>query len=266
MQKTISIRRYAQQVKSKLNFFLFKLTNHNKEDFECPICGYTGPFMDISPPTGLRKHAKCPSCNALERHRFQFLVVSHILNNIDAAKLKMLHFAPESFFQDLFSRRFGQCETADLSMRGVDHNVDLQHLPFPNGSYDFVFASHVLEHIADDERAISEIRRVLRPKGIAILPVPIVCETTIEYPSANPYEAYHVRAPGLDYYRKFSRYFSKVEQFSSYSQPWKYQVFIYEDRSRWPSEHCPFRPPMAGEKHIDIVPVCFVGDEKLLQE
>ena len=32
--------------------------------FECPICGYHGPFEDFNSPTGLRKHAKCPQCGS----------------------------------------------------------------------------------------------------------------------------------------------------------------------------------------------------------
>jgi len=39
---------------------------------------------------------------------------------------------------------------------------------------------------------------VVQMNGIAILPVPLVCEKTLEYPEPNPYEAYHVRAPGMD--------------------------------------------------------------------
>jgi ubiquinone/menaquinone biosynthesis C-methylase UbiE len=170
----------------------------------------------------------------------------------------MLHFAPEPFFRDFFSQRFGQYETADLSMEGVTHKVDLQQLPFANSTYDFVFASHVLEHIPDDERAISEIRRILKPSGIAILPVPIVAEKTIEYPEPNPYETYHVRAPGKDYFDRYKRHFSKVENFSSDTLPQKYQLFVYEDRTQWPSKECPLRPAMQGEKHSDVVPVCYV--------
>jgi len=169
----------------------------------------------------------------------------------------MLHFAPEPFFREYFSKQFGQYESADLSRKGVDHNVDLQQLPFDNGSYDFIFASHVLEHIPDDEKAISEIRRVLKPNGIAILPVPIVAERTIEYPEPNPHEAYHVRVPGIDYFDKYEHHFSRIEWFSSDSLPEKYQLFVFEDRSQWPSRECPLRPSMAGEKHIDIVPVCY---------
>ena len=139
------------------DLMIFKLRTIGKERFECPVCGYKGPFMDIAPTTGLRKHAKCPNCNALERHRIQFLVVKTVLSDISTTDLKMLHFAPEPCFREYFSKRFGQYESADLSMKGVDHNVDLQQLPFDSGSYDFIFASHVLEHIADDEKAILEI-------------------------------------------------------------------------------------------------------------
>ena len=158
------------------------------------------PLHGFRPSTGLRKHARCPNCTALERHRIQFVVLHEVLRDRKTAHLKMLHFAPEPFFREFFSQRFGQYETADLKMKGVDHNVDLQHLPFGDKTYDFVFASHVLEHIPDDQKAISEIRRILKPNGIAILPVPIYSEKTIEYPEPNPHESYHVRAPGMDYF------------------------------------------------------------------
>ncbi len=170
----------------------------------------------------------------------------------------MLHVAPEPFFRGFFSARFGTYETADLSMNGVDHHVDLQELPFADQTYDFVFASHVLEHVPDDIKAISEIRRILKPNGVAVLPVPLVAEKTIEYPEPNPSEEYHVRAPGMDYFDRYEPYFSKVERFSSDSLNEKYQLHIVEDRSHWPTKACPLRPPMQGERHIDIVPVCHV--------
>ena len=45
-------------------------------------------------------------------------------------------------------------------------------LPFRDGSFDVVMASDVLEHIEHDGEAVSEIARVLRPGGSAILSVP----------------------------------------------------------------------------------------------
>jgi ubiquinone/menaquinone biosynthesis C-methylase UbiE len=143
-------------------------------------------------------------------------------------------------------------------MRGVDHKADLLDLPFNDGSYDIVFASHVLEHIRDDKKAVAEIRRILKPNGIAILPVPVVCAETIEYPEANPHEAGHVRAPGLDYFERYREHFSRVTIASSEAYPEKYQLYIYEDRSRWPTRECPMRRPMQGKKHADYVPVCYV--------
>jgi len=251
-------RQQVIRLAKRIDLLMFKFHNLKKEKFECPVCDYAGPFMDFAPPTGIRKHAKCPNCNALERHRIQFLVVNDVLKDRNTAHLKILHFAPEPFFREFFSKRFGQYECADLDMEGVNHNVDIQQLPFSDESYDFVFASHVLEHIPNDEKAISEIHRILRPNGIAIIPVPIFTEKTIEYPEPNPNEAYHIRAPGMDYFERYQRHFSKVEIFSSDQLPKKYQLYVYENRSQWPTKEFPLRQTIQGEKHIDFVPVCYV--------
>ena len=249
---------YLRRLKNKVQHYFFLCCNFRKERFKCPVCGYSGPFQDLNPSTGLRRHAKCPHCGALERHRLQYLVINILLDNRDTSSSKMLHFAPESVFRKFFSDRFGQYETADIAMKDVDHQVDLQELPFKDQTYDFVFASHVLEHIPDDGKAISEIRRILKPNGIAVLPVPLVAEKTIEYPGPNPHEAHHVRAPGVDYFDRYERFFARVEKFRSDSLPAEYQLFVFENRSQWPTKECPLRPPMQGEKHIDIVPVCYV--------
>jgi len=254
----VTLKHHARALENKLTTLIFRLRTTRAESFECPVCGYRGPFMDVHLSTGLRRRAKCPNCGATERHRLQCLVLKDILREMDASGLRMLHFAPEPLFREFFKQRFGKYETADLSMRGVDYNVDLQQLPLDDETFDFVFASHVLEHIPDDERAISEIRRILRPKGMAVLPVPIIAEETIEYPEPNPRESYHVRAPGRDYFKRYERHFSNVEIFTSESHPEKYQLFVYEDRTNLPNKEFPLRPSMQGEKHLDFVPVCRV--------
>ncbi len=43
--------------------------------------------------------------------------------------------------------------------------VDVQEIPFPDNSFDVVVANHVLHHIPDIARAITEMKRVLRPGG-----------------------------------------------------------------------------------------------------
>jgi SAM-dependent methyltransferase len=51
-------------------------------------------------------------------------------------------------------------------------NGDALDLPFPDGTFDRIVISEVLEHIWDDERAIAELVRVLRPGGRLAVTVP----------------------------------------------------------------------------------------------
>jgi SAM-dependent methyltransferase len=47
----------------------------------------------------------------------------------------------------------------------TDAIADAHALPFPNGNFDLVVAVAVLEHVADPQRCVSEMRRVLSPQG-----------------------------------------------------------------------------------------------------
>jgi len=49
---------------------------------------------------------------------------------------------------------------------------DATRMPFPDGAFDIVIASEVMEHIPADEIAIREVTRVLRPGGVAAVTVP----------------------------------------------------------------------------------------------
>jgi SAM-dependent methyltransferase len=59
---------------------------------------------------------------------------------------------------------------AGLTARAV--RADLLSLPFPDGAFDVVMASEVLEHIPADELAMAEIARVVRPGGRVAVTVP----------------------------------------------------------------------------------------------
>jgi len=253
------LTRRTRTLRDGIKFTLFKAQTFRstKEKFECPVCRYVGPLMDVRPPTGLRRHARCPYCGAFERHRLQYLAIRDVLRSRDTSRMRMLHLAPEPCLRPVFLRQFGQYDTADLTMEDVDCNVDIRTLPFRDASYDFVMASVVLDYIPDDGTAIKEVRRVLKPNGVAILPVSVASTKTVEYSEPNPFESGHVRSCGMDYFERYEGHFREVQRVSSESFAAKYQLFIYEDRTLWPNKACPLRPSMPGEKHIDVVPVCY---------
>ncbi len=61
-----------------------------------------------------------------------------------------------------FSSRFVELTAA----RGVDaREADICYLPFDDASFDVVYAGWMLYHVRDLERALNEVRRVLRPGG-----------------------------------------------------------------------------------------------------
>lgn len=62
------------------------------------------------------------------------------------------------------------------SVRDAGHwltlRADVARLPFPDGSFDCVIASEVLEHVHDDQAVLQELTRVLRPGGTLAVSVP----------------------------------------------------------------------------------------------
>jgi SAM-dependent methyltransferase len=240
----------------RLGAWLFAASHPFKARFRCPVCGYRGPFMDVQAVTGGTLHSNCPRCGSNERGRLQFQVLEELRSRLPLHEMTVLHFSPEAFLQPHLRRVFGRYHTAGIWDRPVDFPADLTHLPFADASCDCIYASHVLEHIADDDKALREIRRVLRPGGIAILPVPVPSLKTVEYGAPNPHEDGHVRAPGLDYYDRYRQYFSRVEVWDSTRFPAETQVLVYEDRTGFPNALNPLRSAMPGHPHPDYVPVC----------
>ena len=63
-----------------------------------------------------------------------------------------------------------------LTTRAIDADLvygDVLALPFPDESFDAVLALHVVDAVADQQRALAELHRVLRPGGRAIFQVPV---------------------------------------------------------------------------------------------
>ena len=229
---------------------LYRLTHPHKTRFRCPICAYEGPFRDKRD----RRHAKCPGCGALERARLQFAVLEPLLAGFSPENRCALHLAPEPHLGAWLRPRFRGYVTGDLARTDVDCRLDVQNLPFASASFDFVMASHVLEYPADDRRAIAELRRVLTPSGIAVLPVPLMRERTRDLPRRDPVTRVR-HEPGLDYFDRLREAFAVVREYRSTDVDAGSQPFVHASTATTPTPlvHAP------GIR-LDVVPVCYATD------
>lgn len=79
----------------------------------------------------------------------------------------------------------------------VDVFATLDELPFQDNTFDTVLCTNVLEHVAENEKAFSELSRVLKCDGYMILSVPFL------YPAHEvPHDFYRYSVYGLTYQLK----------------------------------------------------------------
>ncbi len=185
---------------------------------ECPICGYKGVFLALGTPS--RWDGRCPNCGSRERDRLIRLFLDARGINIKDGRT-ILHFAPEGYFKR-FMGDDPNYHTADLVPGKARHAMDMSDIKFEDESFDMVITNHVLEHVADDEKAMREIYRVLKRGKFALITVPQnwARETTYENAEANKTEmgryahyldAGHVRYYGRDFPERLARAGFRVE-------------------------------------------------------
>lgn len=169
-----------------------------------------------------RPNVLSPSTLSLERHRLLWLYLQNETSFFDKP-LKVLHMAPEQCFLSIFKKMENlDYTTADLYSPIVDVKADILDLPFDDNLFDVVLCNHVLEHIVDDTKAMSELYRVLKPGGLGIFQIPqnIELDVSFEDPSitspeerAKHFGQYdHVRVYGKDYFDRLRKAGFKVEE------------------------------------------------------
>ena len=128
------------------------------------------------------------------------------------ASLKVLHFAPEQ----PFLKRFRDLKnldytTADLDSPIADLHLDVTAIDQPSDTYDVVICNHVLEHVDNANNAFSEIKRILKPGGWAILLVPINPDVdTFEDPTITDPKERERLFGQYDHVRQFDRDYAEV--------------------------------------------------------
>jgi len=129
----------------------------------------------------------CPFCRCHDRERHLILFFEKLGFWDKLTGASVLHLAPEK----RLATRIEACSPAryvkgDLvpAREGIE-KIDVTGIPYPNDAFDWVFCNHVLEHVPDDAKALSELFRVLKPGGIAILQTPFAAglEKSLEDPA-----------------------------------------------------------------------------------
>lgn len=157
----------------------------------CPYCGWSGDeFLPTVRKDGTTVlNARCPACLSRRRHRG---IYSWLIQNIDRnAVHKILHVSPEVCLKKFF-RSFSNSTIVSIDLKkGVADQVqDIQKLSFPDASFDLAICSYVLDQVADDQAAISELFRVLEPSGMLVLLVPLNGNETTEETTGNSLRIY----------------------------------------------------------------------------
>lgn len=169
---------------------------------ECSCCGRT--FSHFLFSTYLT--ARCPYCLSIERYRLLCRFLSEE-TDFGKRKMKVLDIGPIWCFQE-FCRVRANVEyvSVDISSPLAMHRMDIRDLGFKDSVFDCIICYHVLEHIDDDKKALSELNRVLKPGGWAIIQVPIQLEKTVDRSMLTKKEQEeilrwpdHLRAYGRDY-------------------------------------------------------------------
>ena len=228
--------KYQPQLKHlKDNLYSYHWIFYLGSRFTCPFCDQSFrkfrpiDLDDLNAPKyrlvghGRREHCYCPRCASLDRERLVYLYLLH-QTSVFQDQVSLLHVAPEKNLQKIFQACPGiSYLSADLSMDEVMVKMDVTDIHYPEDSFDIIICNHVLQYVPDDLKAMSELFRVLKPGGWAIMQVPIslALDSTYTFPEDRGVTApdcqydstLHARIYARDYQDRLKSAGFKVAQF-----------------------------------------------------
>lgn len=236
-----SEKRLIKRIRNKL----FGLVHPGNQAY-CVYCGKTfGKFLHEGVKAavfkryrvaggGYKLNVQCPNCGSVDRSRLLYLFFK-LRTDIYKKKTLLLHISPNHEI----ARALGEnanvqqvCGTIEPEQYKEFNAIylDVQNIEAADNYFDVVVCCHVIEHVEDDSRALKEIYRVLKPKGFAVLQVPLALnlEKTLEDKNdRTPKQrkiAYgqvdHVRLYGLDYFERIQAAGFRVVRDNPFDHGW----------------------------------------------
>lgn len=158
--------------------------------YQCPFCkghfrkllpwGKDLPFLSDIIGAG-RRNVMCPRCYSTDRERLIFFFLK-LETGIFKKKGTLLHVSPEKNLYEIFIKNSEiEYTTVGLGQKRIMKQMDITGMDFQDEIFDYIICNHVLEHIVEDQKAISELFRVLKPGGWSILQVPLSKKLKVTY-------------------------------------------------------------------------------------
>jgi ubiquinone/menaquinone biosynthesis C-methylase UbiE len=130
----------------------------------------------------------CPGCGSLRRNRRLWDILQ---DYIKTENISILDFSPSRCLYYKFKsiEKINYVSSDFKNEFLADKKYDITGIDCPSENFDIVICYHILEHIADDRKAIKELGRVLKPGGKCFIQTPFKEGEIYENPAiTNPKE------------------------------------------------------------------------------
>ncbi|WP_245925720.1 class I SAM-dependent methyltransferase [Algibacter marinivivus] len=152
--------------KNELFFRYFYAVFYIGNTHQCNICDKKlRVFIKIE-----NEDLLCPFCGSLSRNRRLW----GILKEDNTLKGNVLHFSPSrNLYRKLKKNKHINYSSSDFENEFLaDYKFDITDINQKDETFDTIICYHILEHITDDQKAMSELYRILKPNGTIYIQTP----------------------------------------------------------------------------------------------